>query len=155
MTEFADSHDVARRSAAVLWSGDAASRGAGIEIIEIGPGRAVMAMNVRDDMINGHGSCHGGFIFLLADSAFGYACNAHGQNAVAHHCSITYVAPGRRGARLVATADERQRGPRSSITDVTVRDDSGAIIAELRGHSRTVRGSLLDRNDNTQQEIPR
>lgn len=135
--------EIASRSAAAMWADDNASRHLGMEIISVGPGRATLAMNVTETMTNGHGTCHGGYLFLLADSAFAFACNSHGQRTVAQHCSVTFLAPGRRGMRLIAEAHERQRAERSGITDVTVRDETGAIIAEFRGHSRTVPGSLI------------
>jgi acyl-CoA thioesterase len=139
-----DAADVARRSAEAMWADDNASRGLGMEILEIGPGYAKLAMTITERMTNGHGSAHGGFVFSLADSAFAFACNSHGQRTVAQHCSITYVAPGRLGMRLVAEAHERQRGKRSGIYDITVRDQDGAVVAEFRGHARTMAGSLLD-----------
>lgn len=138
-----DAAEIARLSADAMWSGDRASQGLGMEVLEVGSGRARLAMMVTERMLNGHGSCHGGFIFSLADSAFAFACNSHGQPAVAQHCTITYVAPGRLGMRLVAEARERQRGERSGIYDITVRDETGTVIAEFRGHSRTLPGSLI------------
>lgn len=139
-----DAAEIARLSAGVMWTDDKASQGLGMEILEVGPGLAQLAMTVTERMLNGHGSCHGGYIFTLADSAFAFACNSHGTPAVAQHCTITYVAPGRLGMRLVAVAQERQRGERSGIYDVTVRDEAGTVIAEFRGHSRTLPGSLID-----------
>lgn len=127
-----------------MWADDNASRTLGMELAEIGPGKAMMTMTVTDKMTNGHGMCHGGFIFLLADSAFAFACNSHGQRHVAQHCNVVFVNPGKLGMRLTATALERQRGERSGITDVTVRDEAGTIIAEFRGQSRSIPGSLLD-----------
>ena len=138
-----DAAEIARLSADAMWSGDKASQGLGMEVLEVGSGWARLAMMVTERMLNGHGSCHGGFIFSLADSAFAFACNSHGQPAVAQHCAITYVAPGRLGMRLVAEAQERQRGERSGIYDITVRDETGTVIAEFRGHSRTLPGSLI------------
>ena len=138
-----DKDEIARRSADAMWAEDNATQALGIERVSVGPGRAVMAMTIRESMTNGHGTCHGGYIFLLADSAFAFACNSHGQRTVAAHCSVSYITPGKLGARLVAEAVERQRGERSGITDVTVRDEAGAIIAEFRGHSRTIPGSLV------------
>jgi acyl-CoA thioesterase len=135
--------EIAQACAAAMWAEDNASRGLGMELVSVGPGRATVAMTVTKAMTNGHGTCHGGFIFALADSAFAFACNTHGQRSVAQQCAVTYIAPGRAGMRLVAEGVERQRGERSGITDVTVRDETGAIIAEFRGHSRTVPGSLL------------
>jgi acyl-CoA thioesterase len=112
-------------------------------MISVGPGRATMAMTVKRSMTNGHGMCHGGYIFLLADSAFAFACNSHGQRHVAQQCQVTFLSPGKLGSKLTAEAYERYRAERSGVTDVTVRDEFGAIIAEFRGHSRSIAGSLL------------
>jgi acyl-CoA thioesterase len=135
--------EIAQACARALWAEDNATQGLGMELVSVGPGRAVIAMTVTKLMTNGHGTCHGGFIFTLADSAFAFACNSHGPRSVAQQCAVTYVAPGRLGMRLIAEGIERQRGERSGITDVTVRDEAGNVIAEFRGHSRTVPGSLL------------
>ncbi|MEH3146618.1 MAG: hydroxyphenylacetyl-CoA thioesterase PaaI [Methylobacterium frigidaeris] len=138
-----DPDHLARACAEALWAGDRASQGLGMRIERVGPGEAVLSMPVRDDMTNGHGTCHGGFIFTLADSAFAFACNSHDQRAVAQHCSVTFLRPGRRGDRLVATAVEREREGRSGICDVTVRDGEGRVVAEFRGLSRTIGGTVL------------
>jgi acyl-CoA thioesterase len=138
-----DPQTVARQSADAMWADDNASRGLGMQLLEVGPGRAHVAMTVTATMVNGHGICHGGFIFALADSAFAFACNSYGQRVVAQHCSVTFIAPAHLGTRLTANAVERHRGPRSGIYDITVSDEAGAVIAEFRGHSRTVPGSLL------------
>ena len=138
--------EIARLSAEAMWVDDNASRELGMELLEAGPGSATLAMTIEPRMTNGHGMCHGGYIFLLADSAFAFACNSHGQRSVAQHCSVTFLAPGRLGSRLTAEAVERQRAERSGITDVTVRDETGAVIAEFRGHSRSISGSLLPKD---------
>jgi acyl-CoA thioesterase len=135
--------EIADACAKAMWAEDRASRGLGMAIVSVGPGRATLAMTVTKAMTNGHGTCHGGYIFALADSAFAFACNSHGPRSVASQCSVAYLAPGHEGMRLVAEGVERQRGPRSGITDVTVRDEVGTVIAEFRGHSRVVPGSLL------------
>jgi acyl-CoA thioesterase len=135
--------EIARICAKALWAEDKTTQSLGMELLSVSPGRATMAMAVTEQMTNGHGTCHGGFIFTLADSAFAFACNSHGPRSVAQQCSVAYLAPARLGMRLIAEAVERQRGERSGITDVTVRDAAGNIIAEFRGHSRTVPGSLL------------
>ena len=139
-----DAAEIARLCADARWSADRASQGLGMRLLEVGPGYARLEMTITDRMTNGHGVGHGGFTFSLADSAFAFACNSHGQRAVAQHCSITYVAPVHSGMRLVAEARERQRGDRSAIYDVTVRDETGTVIAEFRGHARTLPGSLID-----------
>ena len=118
-----------------MWAGDAASRGLGMVIADVTPGHARLVMVVTAAMVNGHGICHGGFVFALADSAFAYACNSHGDPAVASHCAITYLAPCHAGAELVATAVERSRAGRSGLYDVQVAAD-GVVVAEFRGHSR-------------------
>lgn len=135
--------EVARLSADAMWAGDTASQGLGMEILDVGPGTARLSMTVTGQMVNGHGLCHGGFIFTLADSAFAFACNSHGRHALAQHCAITFLAPGRLGMRLVADARERHLGERTGIYDVTVRDEAGGAIAEFRGHSRTLAGGWL------------
>ncbi|HEU4379744.1 MAG TPA: hydroxyphenylacetyl-CoA thioesterase PaaI [Hyphomicrobiaceae bacterium] len=112
----------------------------------IEPGHAVVSMAVRADMVNGHGTCHGGFIFMLADSAFGFACSARGQRQVAQNCQITYLSPARLGMRLKAEARERYREDRASIFDVTVRGEADEVIAEFRGYSRAVPGALVSQD---------
>jgi acyl-CoA thioesterase len=135
--------EIADACAKALWADDNATQALGMELLSVSPGRASIAMTVIKAMTNGHGTCHGGYIFTLADSAFAFACNSHGPRSVAQQCSITYLAPGRLGMRLIAEGVERQRAERSGITDVTVRDETGQVIAEFRGHSRVVPGSLL------------
>ncbi|KAB2914866.1 MAG: hydroxyphenylacetyl-CoA thioesterase PaaI [Hyphomicrobiaceae bacterium] len=135
--------EVARLSAEAMWADDMASQAMGMKLEKVGPGHAVMSMTVAQSMVNGHGTCHGGFIFTLADSTFAFACNSHSQRQVAQSCQITYLAPGRLGMRLIAEARERYRAERSGIYDVTVRTDAGDVIAEFRGHSRAIPGVLV------------
>jgi acyl-CoA thioesterase len=139
-----DAAEIAQRSADTLWAESAAWRDLGMELLEIGAGHARMAMTITDRMSNGFGSCHGGFIFTLADAALTFAAHSHGRRATGEHCTVTYVAPGRLGMRLVAEARERSRSERSGIYEVVVRDEAGALIAEFRGHARAVAGSLVD-----------
>jgi acyl-CoA thioesterase len=134
---------LARASAAALWAEDRAAQALGMELVAIGPGTATLAMTVTEAMTNGHGMVHGGMVFTLADSAFAFACNSHGERAVAQQGAITYLKPGRLGERLVATARERARTGRSGLYDVTVTVD-GEPIAEFRGHSRLSGGALVD-----------
>jgi acyl-CoA thioesterase len=135
---------LARRCADVMWDDDVASRDLGMTLDHVAAGQARMSMRVRSEMVNGHGLCHGGFIFALADSAMAFAANAHGERAVAHHASITYVRPGRLGETLVATAEERSRAGRSGIYDVRVTGSSdGMLVAEFRGHTRLSGGRFF------------
>jgi acyl-CoA thioesterase len=117
---------------------DAASRALGIEVVAAAGGTAIAQMQVRADMVNGHGMAHGAFVFAVADTAFACACNSHGPVTVAAAADITFVAPARLGDLLMARAEERTRFGRSGIYDVTVRrgDD---VIAEFRGTSRSLR----------------
>lgn len=136
---------VARRSADAMWADDRACQALGMELIEVGPGRATVAFTVGAAMVNGHGICHGGYIFTLADSAFAYACNSYNERTVAQHCAVTFLKPAKLGDRLVAEGVERQRSGRSGIYDVTVRRSAdGAPIAEFRGHSRRIEGALYE-----------
>ena len=122
-----------------MLASDAASRMLGIELADYGPGWARTRMTVRDDMVNGHGICHGGLIFSLADTAFACACNSWGPVTVAAGCDIVFVAPARGGDVLVAEARMRSRFGRYGIYDVTVADGD-RLIAEFRGRSHQMRG---------------
>jgi len=139
-----DGAEIARLSAEAMWADDKASQGLGMEVLDVGPGRARLAMRLTERMVNGHGFGHGGFIFTLADSALAFACNAYGFRSVAQQCSITFLAPARLGMRLVAEATERHRADRRGIYDVSVRDEAGTVIAEFRGHSRTLPERLFE-----------
>ncbi len=144
--------ELARRCAEAMYADDTASRRLGMTIEAVGPGAATLVMAVTEEMVNGHGTCHGGFIFALADSAFAFACNGYNQRTVAQHCSITYLAPARLGDVLTAEAVERARTGRSGIYDVRVTNRSGEVIAEFRGHARTVAGRLVSEPEHEELE---
>ena len=126
-----------------MWSQDTASQSLGMQLDLVEPGRSVITMIVGKTMTNGHGICHGGFIFTLADSAFAFACNTYNQVTVAQHCDVTFLSPALLGDRLTATAQERSRKGRSGLYDVTVTNQDGETIAEFRGNSRTTKGTIL------------
>lgn len=129
----------AERSARVMWAGDAASRAMGMEIVEVSPGRAVVTMTVRADMVNGWDVGHGALVSAVADSAFAVACNSYGEVTVAAGFSVDFLDPARLGDRLVATAVERWRRGRAGLYDVTVRRAADAgTVAEFRGRSRSL-----------------
>lgn len=134
---------IAEASARAMWNDDSASQRLGMTLDHIAPGEARLSMTLTEAMSNGHGTCHGGYIFTLADSAFAFACNSYNQVAVAQHCSITYLIPGRIGDRLTAAAREVSRRGRSGIYDVRITNQDGEHVAEFRGHSRTVAGTHL------------
>jgi acyl-CoA thioesterase len=130
--------DQALRSAALMYADDQAAKALGISIDEVAPGRATARMRVTAAMTNGHRIAHGGYIFLLADAAFAYACNSYGPVTVAQAYQINFLRPAREGDELIAAAAERVRMERNGIYDVSVRRADGEVLAELRGHSRTV-----------------
>jgi len=134
---------LAEACAAAMWADDAASQALGMKILAVSPGCATLTMTVAEHMTNGHGTCHGGYIFTLADSAFAFACNTYDERTVAQHCAVTFLKPGRRGDVLTATAAERAREGRSGIYDIRVVNQDNVVIAEFRGHSRTIGGRLL------------
>jgi phenylacetic acid degradation protein PaaD len=140
--------EVAARGAAEMWAGDRASQALGIEVTEVVPGRARARMTIAPSMVNGHSIAHGGYVFLLADTAFAFACNTYGEITVARSADITFLAPAREGDRLVADAVQRHRAGRNGIYDVTVRrDGSGEVVAEFRGHSRELGRPSHDRGE--------
>ena len=135
----ADRQDLARRSAEAMLGEDLASAGLGITLDDVQPGRALLRMTVREDMVNGHAIAHGGLVFTLADSAFAVACNSHGVVTVAAGADITFTAAARLGDVLVAEAVETDTFGRSGVSDVRVtRESDGALIALFRGRSRSL-----------------
>lgn len=134
---------VARASAAAMYARDEASKAMGAVLTDIGPGFAAMTMTVRRDMLNGYGTCHGGMLFTLADSAFAFACNSRDEATVAAGCSIEFLRAGREGDQLTATAVERARSGKSGIYDVTVTNAAGDVLALFRGKSLKVGGSVI------------
>jgi acyl-CoA thioesterase len=136
---------LAERVGASMLASDRASRALGMRIESIGPGHAQMTMTVRDDMANGHAICHGGYIFLLADSTFAFACNSYNRNTVAQGCSIDYLAPAHAGDVLHATGVERSRTGRTGVYDIEVRNQDGKTVALFRGKSYRIDGHVVDK----------
>ncbi len=136
--------DRAKKSATAMWDGDAASQWFGMRLIDVEEGRAVLSLTVEKQHCNGHGICHGGVTFSLADSAFAFACNSRNQRTVAQHNVISFLAPGHLGDVLTAEASETDLSGRNGIYDVTVTDQNGRKIAEMRGFSRAINGQLFD-----------
>ncbi len=136
-----DPQQVAESAAAAMWVGDRASQALGMEILEVGPGRAVLRMTVRDDMVNGHAIGHGGLTFTLADSAFAFACNSYDRRTVAAGAEIRFRAPTRLGDVLIATAVERSREGRTGVYDVEVTAGD-TVVATFVGRSHEIGGSI-------------
>jgi acyl-CoA thioesterase len=135
---------IAERCAEALWPGDRAAQGMGMDLVEIGPGQARLRMTVREDMVNCHGICHGGYIFAIADTAFAYACNSYNQRAVASGVDINFLAPAQLGDTLTAHGHARQQGGRSGVYDIEVANQDGKQIALFRGRSTRIKGPIFD-----------
>jgi acyl-CoA thioesterase len=122
-----------------MLANDRATRALGMQVAEIGPGCATLTMVVREDMLNGHDTCHGGLITTLADSAFAFACNSHGELTVAASITVDFLAPGRAGDLLTARAFEVSKAGRTGLYDCEVRNQHGECIAVFRGRSHTMK----------------
>lgn len=138
-----DPQALAEATARVMFERDAASQALGMQVVAVGAGYAKLTMPVRSDMLNGHKTCHGGFIFALADSAFAFSCNSHNLNTVAAGCSIDYLRPGREGDVLTAEAVEQSRSSKTGVYDVTVTNQDGVRVALFRGKSHQIKGEVL------------
>lgn len=139
----AEAQALAERVAAGMFAKDSASQKLGMKIEAVRPGYARLSMRVAEDMTNGHRTCHGGFIFSLADSAFAFACNTGNEVTVAAGASIEFLQPGYAGDTLVAEAEERFRRKRSGVYDITVRNQEGAVVALFRGKSHQIGGPVV------------
>ena len=123
-----------------MYANDRASKSLGIQILSVTPGRAVLTMTVREDMLNGHDICHGGLIAVLADSAFAYACNSYNEWTVASGFSIDLMAPCHLGDELTAICHEVSKSGRTGLYDTEVSNQHGKRVGVFRGRSHTVRG---------------
>jgi acyl-CoA thioesterase len=134
--------ETARRARDAMWADDLCSQGLGMEVLSVAPGEATLRMRVREDMINGHGTCHGGMIFTFADSCFAFACNSRDQATVAMSCLIDFVNPARLGDVLTAVGREVSLVGRNGIYDIAVTNQDGVEVAQFRGKSRTIPGTV-------------
>ena len=139
-----DAQTLAELAGKTMYERDQATQALGMTLDEIRPGYARMSMPVRADMLNGHATCHGGYIFMLADSAFAFACNSHNFNTVGAGCSIDFLAPGRAGDMLAAEAVEQALAGKTGVYDVTVTNQDGSTIALFRGKSHRVGGMVAE-----------
>lgn len=126
-----------------MYGVDPASQAMGISLLSIAPGECRMTMKVRPDMLNGHLTCHGGFLFAFADSTFAFACNSRNLNTVASGCTIDYLAPAFEGDVLTAHAQERSLAGRTGVYDVTITNQDGKAVALFRGRSYRIKGQVI------------
>jgi acyl-CoA thioesterase len=144
MTEKLTPQQIAERCAEIMWPDDKAALGLGIELVRVAPGEAIARMPVRNDMVNGHDTCHGGFIFALADTAFAYACNTFNVRTVASGVDINFIAPAHKGQTLTAHGHARHQGGRSGVYDIEVKNEADELIAVFRGRSSRIKGHFFD-----------
>jgi acyl-CoA thioesterase len=137
---------LAEAAAAAMHARDRASLALGMKLLAVGPGAASMQMVVREDMANVHSTCHGGFIFTLADSTFAYACNSHNKNAVAVTCMIEYLRPAYVGDLLTASGSEQGLEGRNGVYDIRVENQKHELVALFRGKSTQIKGEVTDLN---------
>jgi len=134
---------LAQRCAQHMYENDAASQALGIELMQVKCGAAIAVMTVKDFMLNGHKTCHGGQIFSLADSAFAFACNSQNQAAVALSCTIDFIHPAFKDDILTATAEELHQGGRSGVYQIKVTNQNQQLIAIFKGNSARIKRSVL------------
>jgi acyl-CoA thioesterase len=139
-----DPQALAELAGKTMYERDPASQRLGMLLDEIRPGYARLSMRVREDMLNGHGTCHGGYIFMLADSAFAFACNSHNFNTVGAGCSIDYLSPGREDDLLTAEAVEQALSGKTGVYDIVVTNGEGRKVALFRGKSHRVNGMVAE-----------
>ena len=123
-----------------MFANDRAVKSLGMEVVEVSPGNASVAMTVREHMLNGHDICHGGLIATLADTAFAYACNSYNELTVASGFSIDLMAPGREGDVLIARSFEVSKAGRTGVYDCEITNQRNERIAVFRGRSYTIKG---------------
>ena len=138
-----DPHALAQAVGAAMYAVDAATQGLDMQVTEMAAGYARLTMRMRPDMLNGHQTCHGGFIFALADSAFAFACNSRNASTVASGCTIDFLAPAYAGDELTAVAQERSLAGRTGVYDVTVTNHDGRQVALFRGRSYRIKGQIV------------
>jgi acyl-CoA thioesterase len=137
---------LAEAAAAAMYPRDRASLALGMKLLAVGPGTAGMQMAIREDMANVHNTCHGGFIYTLADSTFAYACNSHNKNAVAVTCIIEYMRPAFVGDVLTASGSEQGLEGRNGVYDIRVENQKGELVALFRGKSTQIKGEVTELN---------
>jgi acyl-CoA thioesterase len=139
-----DETALAQQVGQVMFANDRATRETvGMDLLSCTPGRARMRMVVQDKHLNGHQTCHGGFIFTLADSTFAFACNSHNKGALAASASIDFLKPAQLHDVLTCDGQERVLSGRHGVYDITVRNQHNEVIALFRGKSAQIQGAVV------------
>ncbi|MCH9663637.1 MAG: hydroxyphenylacetyl-CoA thioesterase PaaI [Gammaproteobacteria bacterium] len=134
---------LAKACAQAMWDNDSASQALGMSLDSVEPGSATLSMSVTDTMTNGFDICHGGYVFLLADSTFAFSCNTYNRVTVAQGCSIEFLRPIHTGDVLTATGREIKRGRTTGLYDIDVVNQRGELAATFRGRSYTLDKEIL------------
>jgi acyl-CoA thioesterase len=127
-----------------LFSAEGTAKAWDLKLEDAGEGWARASMVVREDMLNGHGTAHGGMIFALADTAFAWACNSHNVKTFAQHAAISFLSPAHSGERLEAEAREQSLNGRTGVYTVNVLGEDGRVVAIFQGLSRTAGGPVIE-----------
>jgi len=138
-----EADQLAQRCAKYMYEHDTASQALGIKLLQVSCGGAIAVMTVKDSMLNGHKTCHGGQIFTLADSAFAFACNSQNQAAVALSCTIDFIHPAFKDDTLTAIAKELHQGGRSGVYQIKITNQNQQLIAIFKGNSARIKRSVL------------
>ena len=115
-----------------------------LKLEDAGEGWARTSMLIRDDMLNGLRTAHGGMIFALADTAFAYACNSRNVATFAQSATISFLSAGQPGEKLTATAREDAAIGRTGVYTVSVTGEDGRVVAIFTGLSRTAGGPVIE-----------
>ena len=137
-----ESTQVAKKTADIMKRNDKLFQNLGANLETIKPGTAIVSLVVQEKHSNGHGFCHGGVLFSLADATFGFACNSYNRKSVAKHCDITFISPVKIGIRLTAEAIEVKKFGKSAIYDVKIQNDQNDLVAIFRGQAREISGTI-------------
>lgn len=138
-----DANELASRVAHAMLAAEGTGPAWGIVIEEAREGYARLRMTLRRDMLNGHGSAHGGMTFALADTAFAYICNGRNVKSVAAQASMIFLDSASEGETLIAEGEELASEGRAGVTRVAVRTSDGRAIAEFTGYSRRIGGVVV------------
>ncbi|MDF2467009.1 MAG: hypothetical protein K0Q43_5244 [Ramlibacter sp.] len=116
-----------------LAAADPFLRWSGIVCTHADRGTATVEVTLQPHHINFNGTCHGGIVFALADTAFGLAANSYGVIAAGIDTHLTFQQASHVGDRLVATSVEVSRSRKIAVYRVDVCKGDGVTISSFTG----------------------
>lgn len=125
--------EIAEKVVSKMMERDEFSRWLGISVLEIKPGYSKIEMKVRNEMLNGFHTCHGGITFSFADSALAFASNNYGRIAVALETNLAFPSPVYENDILTAEAIEQSKGNSIAIYNITITNQAGVKVGIFRG----------------------